>query len=209
MALAILLLPITSLPLISKLLGGTFVSPPTVVLAGLSAGIWLPVLILRRERIPKEVLPLLAFAMLALITSLASFYLPLPSYKQVSFTRELLSSLATLAAGVLTYLAFSTCYRKENEIRWGLVLVNLGGAIMLTWAILQIIVIHFFDGNYPPIMIAIHDSLSVRSLSMQTFQVRVTGFAYEPSWLANQLNAFFLPFWLAATITRYTAFKRR
>lgn len=209
MALAILLLPITSLPLLSKLMGGTFVSPPTVALAGLAAAVWLPALILKRERIPQEVVPVLVFALLALAISLASLYLPLPPYKQVSWLGEMVSALATLAAGVLTYLAFATFYRKESQIRWGLALVNVAGAVMLVWAIMQTMVIYVFDGNYPPFVVAIHDSLSVRTLSMQTFQVRVTGFAYEPSWLANQLNAFFLPFWMAATITGYSAFKRR
>ena len=33
----------------------------------------------------------------------------------------------------------------------------------------------------------------------------MTGFAYEPSWLAHQLNLVFLPVWLAATLKGYSA----
>ena len=32
-------------------------------------------------------------------------------------------------------------------------------------------------------------------------------FAFEPSWLGQQLNLFFLPFWLAATINRWSSLR--
>jgi hypothetical protein len=41
------------------------------------------------------------------------------------------------------------------------------------------------------------------------FVGRITAFAFEPSWLAQQLNLLFLPFWLAATVTGWSAFHLR
>lgn len=38
--------------------------------------------------------------------------------------------------------------------------------------------------------------------------MRVSGFAFEPSWLAHQLNMVFLPVWLAASVTGYSSFKK-
>jgi O-antigen ligase len=35
------------------------------------------------------------------------------------------------------------------------------------------------------------------------------GFASEPSWLANLLNLLYLPYWLAASITKYSAHTKR
>ncbi|MFQ5615944.1 MAG: O-antigen ligase family protein, partial [Anaerolineales bacterium] len=34
---------------------------------------------------------------------------------------------------------------------------------------------------------------------------RTTGFAFEPSWLAHQLNMLYIPYWFAASLQRYTA----
>ncbi len=48
-------------------------------------------------------------------------------------------------------------------------------------------------------------ALSVGSLYRQRF----VGFAYEPSWLAHQLNLLYLPLWLAASITGDSAHERR
>jgi O-antigen ligase len=38
---------------------------------------------------------------------------------------------------------------------------------------------------------------------------RVTGLAYEPSWLAHQLNMLYLPLWLAASVQRLSAHRFR
>jgi hypothetical protein len=41
-----------------------------------------------------------------------------------------------------------------------------------------------------------------------TFLTRVGGFAYEPSWLAHQLNIVYIPFWFAASITGYSSIRK-
>jgi hypothetical protein len=57
-------------------------------------------------------------------------------------------------------------------------------------------------------MIRFQDLLSLRSLTSHSFSNRLSGLAYEPSWLAHQLNVLYLPLWLAASITGYSAFRR-
>jgi O-antigen ligase len=47
------------------------------------------------------------------------------------------------------------------------------------------------------------------STSLLLYVARSTGFAYEPSWLAHQLNMLYLPFWLACAATGYTAHRFR
>ena len=37
------------------------------------------------------------------------------------------------------------------------------------------------------------------------FLGRATGFAFEPSWLAHQLNMLYLPIWIASSLLRFTA----
>jgi O-antigen ligase len=41
------------------------------------------------------------------------------------------------------------------------------------------------------------------------YKARVTGLALEPSWYAHQLNMLYLPFWLAATINKYSVHRSR
>ena len=38
---------------------------------------------------------------------------------------------------------------------------------------------------------------------------RATGFAFEPSWLAHQLNVFYFPLWISAVIYRRSALRKR
>ena len=54
-------------------------------------------------------------------------------------------------------------------------------------------------------MKSIHELYSVGPL----FRQRVSGFALEPSWLAHQMNVLFIPYWLAASITRTSAFRSK
>jgi O-antigen ligase len=84
-------------------------------------------------------------------------------------------------------------------------LINLTGIVLLAWAVIQGIYIYVFKSHYPQVLVTFQSLISTRSL----FLGRITSFAFEPSWLAQQLNLLFLPFWLAASLTRWSAFKFR
>ena len=47
------------------------------------------------------------------------------------------------------------------------------------------------------------------SSNAMLFSRRATGLAFEPSWLAHQLNMVFIPIWLAMSVTGYSIFKRK
>jgi O-antigen ligase len=70
-------------------------------------------------------------------------------------------------------------------------------------------VIYLRSGEYPAWMMQFQELFSIRPFNTHTFSVRVTGFAFEPSWLAHQLNILYLPLWLAATLSGYSAHKPR
>ncbi|HSM26259.1 MAG TPA: O-antigen ligase family protein [Anaerolineaceae bacterium] len=40
------------------------------------------------------------------------------------------------------------------------------------------------------------------------FRNRLTGFAFEPSWLAHQMNMFYIPIWAGLSFTRKSAFRK-
>jgi O-antigen ligase len=209
MLLAVLCLPITSLPLLSRLMGGTMVAPPSVVLSGLALVIWLPVRLAQREPFPREFVPLAAFVAAALVSAFLSFFISTPSYKQISSISEIIGAVLTLCIGLVSYAAFSLWGVKKERFTWLFRMVNLGGAIMLLWAFAQLYVLFLGNEDYPSWMMKFQNLIATSSLSAYSFLRRANGFAFEPSWLAHQLNVFYLPYWLGATLTGYTAFSKR
>lgn len=209
MLLAVFCLPATSLPLLSRLMGGTAVAPPAVVLIGLALLLWLPVWWINKEPLPREVVPLFAFLAAALLSTLTSFFIVIPSYKGLSPLSEGISALLTLVIGISTYLAFSLWGGERRRLTWILRVINLGGALTLFWSCAQLFFMILRNGQFPGWMVAIQDLLSINSLYTFSWMHRAHGFAFEPSWLANQLNLLYLPYWLGATLAGYTAFPRR
>ncbi len=205
---ALLLLPFTSLPLLARLMGGTQVAPPSVLFIFILTVGWLPVYLLQGGKLPGEMTPFLAFVVAALVASAAAFFLTFPPYKGYTVLRAERDALITLAIGVATYVVISLWHRDAGRFRWTLQLVNISGAIILAWCLVELGVILFRGGNYPASMIHLQAYLSSRTLRDVSFRSRVGGFTYEPSWLAHQLNVVFLPYWFAATLTGYTAMKK-
>jgi len=207
-AAAVLLLPFTSLPLLSRIMGKTEVAPPTILFILLLTIGWLPVYLLQGGKLPREITPFLGFVVGALVASAAGFFLMLPPYKGYTPLLAERDALITLAIGVATYLVISLWHNEAGRLRWTLQMVNISGAIILAWSLVELYVIVRRNGVYPSLMVRIQALLSVRTLLEVTFKTRVGGFTYEPSWLAHQLNMVFLPYWLAATLTGYSAIKK-
>jgi hypothetical protein len=201
----ILLLPITSLPLLSRLAGNTMVAPASFLPLGWLV-LWFIYYIFRKGTLPREVVPLLLFVSMAVISSAYAIYLNIPSFKGGIIINEEFKAILTLMIGLAFYfIASSWLFASPNLLTFTLKLINISGLIMLTWAIVQAIYIFFYHGEYPEILNKFQMLFSTREL----FKNRMTGFAFEPSWMAQQLNLFFLPFWLAASITRSSAFRWR
>jgi hypothetical protein len=70
--------------------------------------------------------------------------------------------------------------------------------------LVQGVFIYFFKGQYPPIVENFQ-----HLVAGNIFTTRITSFAFEPSWFGQQLNLLFLPFWFAATLNRWSAFRFR
>ena len=83
--------------------------------------------------------------------------------------------------------------------------INVSGIIVILWAAIQAFYIFLFKSHYPAILLSFQRLVSTRDL----FIGRITAFAFEPSWLAHQMNLLYLPFWLGATITGTSAHRFR
>ncbi|MFH1906008.1 MAG: O-antigen ligase family protein [Chloroflexota bacterium] len=195
-ALMLLLLPITSLPLLSRLAGGTAVAPASI-LPLVWLVVWFVCFVFKKGTLPRESIPFLGFVSAALVSCALAFFMEVPTFKANSIVKTEAESLLTLGIGTAFYFVsaawLSSCPERLNK---ALRLINLSGLILLSWAGIQAIYILFFNSQYPDILYKIQDIFATRQL----FSGRVAGFAFEPSWLAHQINLLFLPFWLAATV---------
>ncbi len=202
----ILLLPITSLPLISRLTGGTMVAPASIIPLVWLTIFWFAGYVARKGTLPGESRPFLLFLSVALISSALAFFRYIPPFKDQSILGEEVSAILTLFIGAAFYLV-TAGWLSQSKSRLGLTLklIDIGGIFLLLLGMIQAVYILFFQGEYPNILLNFQELVSTR----YDFHARITSFAFEPSWLAQQLNLVYLPFWLAATITRWSAFRLR
>jgi len=201
--LLILSLPITSFPLIADRLGA-MVSPAAIIpLVLLILAWWLPDLI-QGGSLPRQSLPLLGFVAVALVSSLISLFREIPPFQDALPWRQVLEGFTTLLIGVAFFLLSSSWPRSEKSIHFTLRLLNYAGLIILVWCIIQWIVWNEYT-RWPEWLRDIQKMFSSGTL----YKDRITGFAYEPSWLAHQLNMIFIPFWLASTVKGFTVHRRK
>lgn len=203
-AAVILLMPLTSLPLVGRLLGSAAVAAPSgVLLLVLVIGFLLPYT-LRGGAYPRQSLPLFAFVIAALVSCAAAFFINFPPFKAASVADNELEGFLTLAVGVCFYLVTALWPRSEKDFSLALRLVNWAGLAILIWSGVQLAAWYSLH-RYPSWLRDLQDLISLGPLYRQ----RPTGFTLEPSWLANQLNMLYLAYWLAASVRRSSAHRWR
>lgn len=200
----VILLPITSFPLIVKLVGSDVVGLPSGVLLFVFTAAWYIPWLLKKGTITRSSIPLLAFVAVAVLSSAMALFRWIPVGKGSEILWEEATSLLTLALGVLMYLISTQWLRKPGRIQITLRLMNYTGGLVIAWSALQAIAWYSLN-SYPQVMELVHRTFSTGVL----YKARVTGLALEPSWYAHQLNMLYLPFWFAATINKYSAHRSR
>jgi O-antigen ligase len=203
--LLLLLLPITSLPLLSKAAGGTMVAPASAIPLLLILVFYTLPRLLGGAALPRQVLPLLGFLLAALLATAVGLWLETPLFRQVDRLRNALSALVTLFVGIGFYLAAVTSFSAAGEQKKLFAWLNVSGAIVIIWSAAQF-GLWKLQGGYPHWMEQIQNWISV---SGNLYDRRATGLAFEPSWLGHQLVMLYLPYWLAATVTGSSAFRFR
>lgn len=197
-AAALVTLPVTSFRWFPILGEGTLVRP----LALYPLAILLPLLAIRtirRERpFPRSgSLVLLGVFALAAFTSTALGALidPIPLRGQDYFERAL-RGVVTLVIGLLFFLSAAWMNRDETDVKFTLRWLLVGLGLDLAWSGLQAVTF------YTPLLkkeMVTHWQLafSVRELVRTN---RISGLAYEPSWLAGQIATTYLPVLFAAVM---------
>jgi O-antigen ligase len=202
----IILLPITSFPILSHLAGNSMVAPASFIPLLFLVLFWLITYLFKRGRFPRENIPFFLFITVALVSSALAFFLNTPPFKAGTIVREEIRALITLTIGAAFFLVTSgwlaqSRSRLVSTLKW----VNIGGLCLLIWSAIQGVYIFVYHGKYPHFFENLQHLISTGNI----FDTRITGLAFEPSWLGHQLNLLFLPFWLAATITGWSTFRFR
>lgn len=200
----LVLLPVTSMPLVKALVRSSTVASPSILALAVLVIFWLLPYLLRRGRLPVVSIPLFAFVSAAVLSSAAAYFLAAPSFKDHQMLRQIIEAFITLGVGLSYYLVTVTWVTDRERLVFSLRWINLAGGLILLWCLAQALA-WFGFGRYPDWMRAFQDQLSLGPM----YRGRVTGFALEPSWLAHQLNMLYLPLWLAATLQRWTSYRRK
>jgi O-antigen ligase len=116
-----------------------------------------------------------------------------------------LRALITLLIGLVFFICAVWMNRDEHDLRFSLQWIFAGLCLTIAWSGLQAIT--FYGGLLNKEMVT-HWQLafSMRELVRTN---RISGFAYEPAWLAGQLATIFIPCLFASLLTNFhiTRFK--
>ncbi len=207
-AAAVIALPITSYPLLVRLTPSSTIAPLTSIFLAALGLVWLLPRLVRGGVLPAESRPLLWFVLVAVVAWAASLLGNVPAYRQLSPLKEGVKAFATLGVGLVAFFVSAAWLASDpKNLKRTWVLINLIGAVIIAWSLVQAYFVIFNHGDYPFKMLQIQRLFSSRR-GDTLIQSRVTGFAYEPSWLAHQLNLVFLPLWLAATLRGVSAHRK-
>jgi hypothetical protein len=200
----ILLLPITSFPLIVRLVGSDVVGLPSGVVLLVLIVVWYMPWLMKNRRFPRVYAPLLAFIMAALLSTLLALLRGVPFVSTGTVAVEGVKALVTLAVGAGMFFVATEWLRKPGQIQTTLRLLNYTGLVVLLWSFVQVFA-HVRSGAFGSWVYQLQGFFS----SGRLYGLRVTGVALEPSWFAHQLNMLYLPYWFAASIHGYSAHRRR
>jgi hypothetical protein len=198
-------LPFTSFRYLPSFMGHTQVRP----LALFPLALLLPSLLVlawrkRKLNLPAVVLPLVAFMLFAFIgTVLGGLPEPL-EWRGHTYWERAFRGWVSLGLGISFFLTALWMNRTTDDLKRSLKWLYIGLTLTLFWGGVQVLAI-----STPIVDVGVIDQIqkvfSIRGLVLG----RISGFAYEPSWLADQLVILFSPWLFAATLTGYRLTNRK
>jgi len=203
----ILLLPVTSLPLVARIAGGQSVAVPSGLIVFALVALWLIPQLMQGMTLPRHTLSIILFVVIAVASIVFGYWGDIPAFKGFNPLMENAQALTTLLMGVSYYLVTMLWLKQadtEKEVRRVLRLITYAGMVVLAKAFIEVVLWRTY-GTWPDWYRAFHNLFSTGTL----FRDRVVAFAFEPSWLSDMLNLLFIPYWLASAVTRTSMFKQK
>ena len=198
-ALILVTLPVTSFRYMPLMGAGTIVRP----LALYPLGLLMPILFYQvwTKRIThpwnRTLTILLAFTLTALVsTAIGSLFSPIELRGQGYFDRSLRAWI-TLVIGLSFFVSAVWMNRNEDDLKFSLKWLFTGLVLHIIWGGIQAVGLNV---GLRDELNRIQNLFSTRGLVRNK---RISGFAYEPSWLAGQLASLYIPWLFAALLARY------
>lgn len=198
-------LPVTSFRYFPSGFGGsTQVRPLSLYpLIGLMLLVVLPRLL--KKPLPRAFLPLILFALLAIVSSLLAVSRPVVSGYEFSITDRMVRTLLTLAIGAAFYLGVAIVPQSKLVLQQTLRWLYGGFVVALLWGSFQAAYVVHFSRPYFEFINRIQTLFS----TTQLFNQRISGLTFEPSWFAEQISFLLMPFLFAALMSGYSVFRWR
>ena len=204
-AVFLLTLPFTNFPFFPSGFGGDALVRPLSVYPLIALLLLVTIPTILKNRLPKTVLSLLPFVLVAVTASLISTLQGIDSLLGISVWQRALRAIITLGIGVAIYLTTSIVIRSQADLRRTLRWIYAGWGIALFWSSIQAVYVVNFTEAYYRWVSSIQKFISTRRL----LESRVSGTTYEPNWFAEQICILLLPWLLASVLSGYSVFRWR
>ena len=206
-ALVLIGLPLTTFPLIRRLTGSMVAPFSALPLFGLLL-IWLIPYTLRRGTFPKEFVPIIYFAIVAVMVSAGAYFLDGFTMRGRTLIGQSVRALFTLGIGLSFYFTLTSFMQNKAIIHRALKFIYAGGILIMIWSIFEIILLRIYGWQYyfPEPIFNFKAAFVFQDPGM-LFLNRLSGFAFEPSWYVLVYNLVLFPLWLSAIFQRKSVFK--
>jgi len=166
---------------------------------------WLPQFFKVGRSLPYQLQPLLLFFFVGVLSTLLITFRNIPTFQGVSWYKGILEVVASFAMGVGFYLVTIYMVKNEELLRSTLFWISIAGIVLMAYSWFQM-GIWYLLGRYPAWLYTVQSFFSSNGM---LFPRRATGLAFEPSWLAHELNMVYIPIWLGLSIKKVSIFKRK
>jgi O-antigen ligase len=110
-----------------------------------------------------------------------------------------------LGIGLSYYFSTVLVLRSQVHIKRAVQVIYIGLALILVWSSVQATYVLSEGRRVPLVLNNIHHLFSFRDLIYN----RIVGWAYEPSWLGNQLVVLYIPLLLGSVLSRFSVYSVR
>ena len=208
-ALVLIGLPLTSFPTLTRI-SGSLVAPFSAIPLAILMLIWLIPYIIEKGVFPREIVPLMYFAVFAVIVTAGAFFLDGFYIKGKDFLGQGLRALATLGIGLSFYVTLSAYIQNRSTLRKFLLFLYIAGIWLILWSFVEFYLLRTrgSTANFPDWITNFRAIFAFQKEGLK-YTNRLSGFAYEPSWYVLMFDLVLLPIWFSSVFQRKSLFALR
>ena len=198
--LALFTLPVTSFRYFPFMGDGTLVRPLSFYPIALLMFVLFMQLWRGKTSIPRTGVwtPLIAFVLFTLAASCYGALLDPLTLRGQDYFGRVIRAWATVAIGLAFFISAVWMNRNEDDLKFTVRWILAGFVMDVAWSGVQSLAF------YTPLLDKVTVTMWQRAFSMRELvrTNRISGMAFEPAWLAGQIATVYLPWLVAALLTR-------